>query len=148
MFSRSDASRCPDVVRTGFRLARPLPMLALAALALTGCAGQQRPAEAPVTGPQPIALAPGAAVPALPGDPIAAFAATATPGAERQVVLPGTGRSTRVRLLRAYNAASGRECREVLVGTGFEERSALVCRQEEGWATARPLLQRGGTRAP
>jgi len=54
-----------------------------------------------------------------------------------------------MRLLRAYHAASGRECREVLVGAGFEERSSLVCRAEDGaWAPARPLLQGGGGRTP
>ena len=42
-------------------------------------------------------------------------------------------------------AASGRECREVLIGTGLAERARLVCRGEGGWVPARPLLS-GGAR--
>jgi hypothetical protein len=83
---------------------------------------------------------------ATPADPVAAFAASAAPGTEAQVVLEG-GRSARLRLLRAYNAASGRECREVLIGAGLDERSSLVCLQDGAWVTARPLL-RGGFRRP
>lgn len=57
------------------------------------------------------------------------------------------GQSARVRLVRAYNAASGRECREVLVGAGVAERSRLVCAADAGvWAEARPLLGGGATR--
>ena len=138
MHFRPDASRCPGPVRTGF-------LLALLALGLPGCARLGLTPEQP----QPVALAPAAPeVAVVAGDPIAAFAATAAPGAEGQVRLPGSGRSVRVRLLRAYYAASGRECREVLVGTGFEQRSSLVCRQEEGWAVARPLLLGSGSRTP
>lgn len=89
------------------------------------------------------------AAPSPAADPVSAFAATASPGSETVAALPGGGQA-RLRLLRAYHAASGRECREVLVGTGFEERSSLVCQGEGGaWVPARPLLQSGsGGRAP
>lgn len=87
----------------------------------------------------------GAAVAPPPAaDPVSAFAATASPGSETLAALPGGGQA-RLRLLRAYNAASGRECREVLVGAGLDERSRLVCRGDDGaWAPARPLLSGGG----
>lgn len=82
-----------------------------------------------------------AAEPAAPiSDPVVAFAAAASPGAEDTVLLPGTGQAARVRLVRAYAAASGRECREVLVGTGGGSASRLLCRAGDGWREARPLI--------
>lgn len=90
--------------------------------------------------PQP----PVASAPAVPQDPLAAFAAQATPGAQGRVTLPD-GQPATVRLARSYHAASGRECREVLVGTGLGQRSQLVCQGEGGnWAATRPLLRGGG----
>ena len=87
------------------------------------------------------ALTPAAA------DPVAASAAAAAPGSEPVAALPDTGGRALVRLLRSYNAATGRECREVLVGTGVQERTRLVCRNENGgWVPARPLLS-GGARS-
>jgi hypothetical protein len=79
-------------------------------------------------------------------DPVTAFAASASPGSETVAVLPETGGSARLRLLRSYAAASGRECREVLIGTGLAERTRLVCRDDGGWTPARPLLRGGGAR--
>lgn len=91
-----------------------------------------------------------AAAPPAPADPVAAFAAAAVPGSETVAALPEAGGgSARLRLLRSYAAASGRECREVLIGTGVAERTRLVCRQEGGgWAAARPLLSGGGGARP
>lgn len=66
-----------------------------------------------------------------------------SPGADDTVVLPATGQTARVRLVRAYAAASGRECREVLVGTGGGGTSRLLCRAGEGWREARPLITAG-----
>jgi hypothetical protein len=77
-------------------------------------------------------------------DPIAAFAAQAQPGATRSVTT-ADGRAATVRLVRSYQAASGRPCREVLVGSGMAERSQVVCQREDGaWVPARPLLRGGG----
>lgn len=90
---------------------------------------------------------PAAPVATLPPDPVAAFAASAVPGSETVAPVPDAGGGARLRLLRAYNAASGRECREVLIGTGLAERTRLVCRNEGGgWVAARPLLSGGGAR--
>jgi 17 kDa common-antigen outer membrane protein len=114
--------------------------LGLLALAASGCTtpfGESRTADSAST---------AAAGVAAPADPVAAFAATAAPGSETVAVLPETGGSARLRLLRSYNAASGRECREVLIGTGLAERTRLVCRHEGGWAAARPLLSGSGAR--
>lgn len=85
---------------------------------------------------------------AVPADPVVAFAAQARPGTEGTVTDPATGQAMRVRLVRAYAAASGRECRELaLMGfaaAGGGERRRLVCRGEGGaWAEARPLLRSG-----
>ncbi|MFN3447103.1 MAG: hypothetical protein ACK44F_00260 [Roseococcus sp.] len=87
--------------------------------------------------PAPIAAA--AVEPAPRGsDPLAAFAASATPGAT------GVVEGQPARLLRVYHAASGRECREVLLGTGMSQRAAVACRQPDGsFASSRPLLQGG-----
>ena len=79
--------------------------------------------------------------PAPISDPVVAFAAAASPGAEDSVVLPGTGQTARVRMVRSYAAASGRECREVLVRTGGGTETRLLCRAGTGWREARPLIR-------
>lgn len=69
-------------------------------------------------------------------DPVAVFAASATPGT------PGTVEGEPARLSRAYNAASGRECREVIIGFGGRERTAVACREADGsFVSSRPLLR-------
>ena len=78
-------------------------------------------------------------------DAVALFAASATPGSVGNVVVSETGQSVRVRLVRAYAAASGRECREVALSTAAQNR--LLCRSDTGWAEAQPLL-RGVTPRP
>lgn len=79
--------------------------------------------------------------PAPISDPVVAFAAVASPGAEDSVVLPATGQTARVRMVRAYAAASGRECREVQVRTGGGAETRLLCRVGTGWREARPLIR-------
>jgi hypothetical protein len=113
--------------------------LVFAILLLGGCAQMTGTSAPMAANPMPVV--------ATPMDAVVAFAASARPGAEAMVTLD-TGRSARVRLLRAYNAASGRECREVLVGGGIEERSRLVCQSGDQWADARPLLRGGGMQRP
>ncbi len=109
--------------------------LVLALGLLAGCTATTAPGvRAPVAAAEPM-------------DPIVAFAATAQPGAETTLALPDSG-TARVRVLRAYNAASGRECREVLIGAGMSERTRLVCGAEGQWAEARPLLRGGGLQRP
>jgi hypothetical protein len=83
-----------------------------------------------------------AVAPAVPvaADPLALFAASAAPGRT------GSVQGEPARLVRSYNAASGRECREILLGSGASERTAVACRTPEGgFASARPLL-RGSAR--
>lgn len=105
--------------------------VAFMALAVTGCAD-----------PAGMSGSPSAEGPVAPiSDPVVAFAASAAPGAEESVVLPGTGQSARVRLVRAYAAASGRECREVQVRTGGGGETRLICRAGTGWREARPLVR-------
>jgi hypothetical protein len=111
----------------------------LGLLGLAAAAGCSSPVADKGTTP-PVSSAAVAVV-----DPLAAFVASAAPGSETVAVLPEMGGSARLRLLRSYHAASGRECREVLIGTGLAERSRLLCRHEEGWTAARSLLS-GGAR--
>lgn len=95
--------------------------------------GSMLPNLTPATLSTPTDPVPG--VPRAP-DAIAAFAASAEPGAV------GTVGGERARLVRAYNAASGRECREVLLGFGGAERSAVACREADGtFVSSRPLLR-------
>lgn len=98
---------------------------ALALLALSGCAG--------------IGAAPGSTpgVPVASSDPIAIFVGSGTPGSSGTVVLPETGQAVQVRVVRAYHAASGRECREATIGT---QGARVYCRLGDGWIAARPLL--------
>lgn len=86
-------------------------------------------------------ISPGGDTPAAITDPVVAFAANASPGAEDSVVLPETGQSARLRMVRAYAAASGRECREVQVNTSGTAQVRLLCRAGTGWREARPLLR-------
>ncbi len=91
---------------------------------------------------------PVAAPATAPADPVVAFAASAAPGQQTGVVLAG-GQPAVVKLVRVYNAASGRECREVAVTSGGVERARLVCAGPNGtWAEARPLLRGGGVARP
>jgi hypothetical protein len=87
--------------------------------------------------PPPIA---GASMPASarPGDALAAFAATASVGSS------GVVDGQPARLARVYHAASGRECREVVVGGGMSQRALVACREADGsFVSARPLLLGG-----
>ena len=125
-----------------------LPLLGIAllgALSLGGCArGGTGLSWQAGRGTTPAAPA----VAQTPSDPLLAFASRAQPGAQDNIVL-GDGQPATVRLARVYAAASGRECREVVVGAGMAERSRLVCVDPSGnWAEARPLLRGGGVARP
>lgn len=91
--------------------------------------------------PPPVGAVPAA--PALPTDPLAQFAISAAPGTESSVTL-ASGGTVRARVGRRYVAASGRDCREVLLGSGVEERTQLVCAGPEGTHLTPPLLRGGG----
>jgi len=77
-------------------------------------------------------------------DALGQFVAHAAPGQESTVTM-SDGRPARVQVLRAYAAASGRECREVLMG-GTAGRASLLCESEGQWVATRPLLGGGGAR--
>ncbi|WP_165943425.1 DVU3141 family protein [Roseicella aquatilis] len=110
-------------------------VLAGLVLTLVACAGRQPTAvmaESPAAAPQP-------------GDALGEFLAGARQGQEAVVPLPGGGTGP-VRVMRAYVAASGRECREVLIGGAG--RASLLCQADGQWVTARPLLQGGSMARP
>ena len=95
-----------------------------------------------------VAPAPGAEAAIAPiSDPVVAFAASAGAGSQETVTLPSTGQTVQLRLVRAYAAASGRECREVQMGTGSGSSTRLLCSAGTGWREARPLI-RGSTGRP
>jgi hypothetical protein len=100
---------------------------------------------APTQGHAPAAAARGAE---LPADPVLAFAATSAPGSATRVTLPDTGQSVQLRLVRSYNAASGRECREIQEGAGATTRARLICSDGTRWTDARPLLRGGAIARP
>jgi hypothetical protein len=112
----------------------PMMVLVVPLLGLLGCAGT--PSDAPVaTSETPRAF-----------DPVAAFAADPPSGGEGMVQLADTGEVARVRLVRQYSAASGRECREVRVTRRRDEQNRLYCRAGTGWIEARPLLSQAPAR--
>ncbi|MFB9969680.1 hypothetical protein ACFFMP_06400 [Pseudoroseomonas cervicalis] len=122
-------------------------MLALSGLALAGC-GSLSGAMSSLSGPREIPPAQVAAPPPRPADPVAAFLATAQPG-QQGVVAPEAGLApVPVRVVRAYNAGSGRECRELAIGGGTASRPALYCEGPAGWEAARPLLRGGAVARP
>ena len=79
-------------------------------------------------------------------DPVVAFAADPSVNGEAQVVLPDTGESVRLRLVRQYAAASGRECCEVRVAYRSGEQNRLFCRAGTGWIEARQLVSQPDAR--
>lgn len=91
-------------------------------------------------------ITPGSDAPVAISDPVVAFAANAAPGAEDSVLLPATGQTARLRLVRAYSAASGRECREVQVSAGGAAQMRLLCSAGTGWREARPLMRDAAAR--
>lgn len=111
-----------------------LAMLILPPLLMAGCAPV--PAEAPA----------GASAPMRILDPVTAFAADPPPNGEGQVQLADTGEMARLRLVRQYAAASGRECREVRIIQRGGDQSRLFCRAGTGWIEARPLLTQASAR--
>ncbi|WP_240782500.1 DVU3141 family protein [Roseococcus sp. SYP-B2431] len=81
---------------------------------------------------------PAAQMASLPrgSDALGDFAASAAPGQT------GTVNGESARYTRSYNAASGRECREITLGYGGNERVAVACRRPDGtFAASRPLLR-------
>jgi hypothetical protein len=108
-----------------------------ALLLLAGCGGEAQ---------QAATLDPAVAPAMVQGDPLGRFVASAAPGQSGAVVL-ADGRTAQVQVLRAYAAASGRECREVLVG-GTAGRASLLCQADGQWVAARPLLLGSGSARP
>jgi len=156
---------CPGGPAAGPRrragLARLTPILGLAALSasLAACASDAtdrswwNPAG---IGPAPTSPPPatGVVLPVRAADPVAAFAARAQAGQVETVSLPeGGGRVVTARMVRAYNAASGRECREVQFGGGAPPAGgapgATYCNDPaQGWVAARALLRGGAVYRP
>ncbi|MFC0387403.1 hypothetical protein [Muricoccus vinaceus] len=103
---------------------------------------------APVSPPP----ATGVVLPARPADPVAAFAARAQPGQAETVVMADGSRTVSARLVRGYNAASGRECREVQFGSSAMPGGApgaTYCKDpSQGWVQARALLRGGAVYRP
>ncbi|MDQ1081218.1 putative small lipoprotein YifL [Pseudoroseomonas cervicalis] len=133
------------------RGARPVPalLLALSGLALAGCSSLSG-AMSSLSGPREIPPAQVEAPPPRPADPLSAFVASAQPG-QQGVVSPEAGLApVPVRVVRAYNAGSGRECRELSIGGGGVTggRPALYCQGPAGWEAARPLLRGGAVARP
>jgi len=135
---RTQAPAMPAGSSSGPVLLRATVVL-IGVLALAGCA---RLGPQGMTGRAAPAAGPPASV-----DPLVVWAGRAQPGATDRLTL-ANGQMAQVRMVRAYNAASGRECRELLVGSGMVERSRLVCAVPGGWVEARPLLRGGGAPRP
>jgi hypothetical protein len=130
------------VTRQGSNGFRVIGLL-LPILALAGCGTARQFFAAGQTATSPAPAPPGPRA----YDPLADFAGTAAPGSQGRVVL-ASGASAPVRLVRAYNAASGRECRELLVGGLADARSQVYCQDAGGWVASRPLLRGGAVGQP
>jgi hypothetical protein len=112
----------------------PAVFLLLPPFLLAGC-GSLRP-DAPATQPEVARIF----------DPVAAFAADPPPSGEGQVQLLDTGETARLRVIRQYAAASGRECRELRISRRSGDQNRLFCRAGSGWIEARPLLSQAAVR--
>lgn len=79
---------------------------------------------------------------AAPTDSVLAFVANAGPG--MRATVPTAEGMREVRVVRAYFAASGRECREVTLALpGGPEQTRLACATGNGWDWSAPLLGGG-----
>ena len=133
-FRRNPTGRTPP----GRGHARPALGLLLVAGLLAGCAnGEGLFAGLPGTAPAAVpASVPAGPPQGRPGVDVAIFAAAHQPGT------PGMVFGQPARVGRVYSAASGRECREVIIGTGTNERAAVACLQPDGtYGSTRPLLR-------
>jgi hypothetical protein len=102
-------------------------------IVLSGCnARDQATASHPVTGDLPAS-----------GDVVANFVTQANTRDEAQVVL-ADGRTATLRMVRQYFAASGRDCREVLMRTGSAQNLRLACKADDGTWVSTPSLLGGG----
>lgn len=145
----------PDGIRRGLRRALFLaPLLALPALA--GCAtgsAEQSWWNPMGLGPAPTSPPPATNVvlPVRAADPLAAFAARAQSGQVETVTTADRG-VVMARMVRAYNSASGRECRELRFGpSGMAGGApgATYCNDPaQGWVAARALLRGGAVYRP
>ncbi len=121
------------------------PAALLAPLLLAGC-GSSIPGSAMFSALSSPAVPPPAgavlAAPVAPTDPIAAFALATPAGGSGSVNVNGIAQPARV--VRVYHSASGRECRELVLGAGGGERAQLVCADPEAGMRLTPPLLRGG----
>ena len=89
-------------------------------------------------------------LPVRAADPLAAFAARAQAGQVETVASPNGLVSAR--LVRVYNAASGRECRELQFGpsgvVGGAPGATYCNDPAQGWVAARALLRGGAVYRP
>lgn len=152
----SGVSARPVPARTQPRVAARRTALLLAVLSpLAACTAD--PGQGNWWNPIGLAPAPtspppatGVVLPVRTADPIAAFAARAQEGQAETV--SGSSGPTTARLTRVYNAASGRECREVQFGSSSVPGGApgaTYCNDPaQGWVAARPLLRGGAVYRP
>lgn len=119
-------------------------VLSACALLLAGC-GSSIPGSAVFSALSSTAVPPpvGAtmAAPVTPSDPLAAFAMATPAGGTGSVTVSGMTQPARV--VRVYHAASGRECRELVLGMGSAERAQIVCSDPESGMRLTPPLLRG-----
>lgn len=148
--------------RAAWRLRAIVTLAGLFAVGLTGCSTleainpwtaenleAQRAASAG-RATTPTAAAPRAAAPAAAptssADPLLRLVATMPLTGEQSFREPVTGENLRVRVLRSYAAASGRQCREYQILTARDERQVRVaCSGTDGWVQARRLRQEAGS---
>jgi hypothetical protein len=76
------------------------------------------------------------------GDPLLRLVGTMPITVDQGFREPATGEVLRVRVLRAYAAASGRPCREFATeAAGGVEQHRVACEDGSRWVAARPLRQ-------
>ena len=83
-------------------------------------------------------------------DPILFFVGSANNNQKGQILDPATGKEVQVFAGRAYNAASGRQCRRYQIFEATESTlptTGLACRDQFGqWQKIRPLLNLDNSR--
>jgi hypothetical protein len=116
--------------------------LGVAAAGLAGCSSGSS-SSPKLAGADPV-RAPSVAVEA--SDPLLRLVGSMPVRTGQSFQEPATGEVLKVEVVRAYDAASGRLCREYQVtdAKGFA-RQAVACRVGDRWTNARPLRLEEGT---
>jgi len=113
-------------------------VVGVAAISLASCSGSS--SHGPSKTGDAVPTTPKLAAAGDASDPLLRLIATMPVRTGQGFREPATGEMLKVEVVRAYDAASGRNCREyVVTDTNGVLRQGVACRDGDKWVAARPL---------